>query len=175
MSAGRIDPDTLPGRPCSIASALAIVGDRWSLLIVREVMLGNRRFNRIVRNTGAPRDRIAARLRDLVDAGVLERRPGATGRSWDEYHLTVSGRGLAPVIQALLDWGDTFVVTRSPVRTEHHDHRLQLVSTCAVCGEQVHSRDVRHVHLDPNWETSGPAGAAARTPDETPITDDGAG
>ena len=68
----RIDPQTLPGRPCSMAAALDVVGDRWSLLIVREVSFGNGRFSQIATNTGAPRDRLAARLKTLVDAGVLE-------------------------------------------------------------------------------------------------------
>jgi len=62
------------GRPCSIAASLEIVGDRWSLLAVREVLFGNHRFSEIARNTGAPRDRLAARLKSLVAAGVLERR-----------------------------------------------------------------------------------------------------
>src|SRR6476646_737026 len=70
----RIDHGTLPGRPCSIAAALDLIGDRWSLLAIREVMFGNHRFSEIARNTGAPRDRLAARLKTLVDAGVLERR-----------------------------------------------------------------------------------------------------
>ena len=65
----------LPGRPCAIAASLEVVGDRWSLLVVREVALGNHRFTEIARGTGAPRDRLTTRLRDLVDAGVLERRP----------------------------------------------------------------------------------------------------
>ena len=57
----------LPGRPCAIAASLEVVGDRWAMLVVREVGLGNHRFSEIVRGTGAPRDRIAARLKDLVD------------------------------------------------------------------------------------------------------------
>src|SRR4029079_2786961 len=70
----RIDPSTLPGPPCSIAAALDLIGDRWSLLAVREVMFGNHRFSEIARNTGAPRDRLAARLKVLVGAGGPERR-----------------------------------------------------------------------------------------------------
>ena len=61
--------DTQHGRPCSLAAALGLVGDRWALLAVREVMFGNHRFSQIARNTAAPRDRLAARLKALVDAG----------------------------------------------------------------------------------------------------------
>ena len=61
--------DTQHGRPCSLATALELVGDRWALLAVREVMFGNHRFSEIARNTAAPRDRLAARLKALVAAG----------------------------------------------------------------------------------------------------------
>ena len=93
----------LPGRPCAIAASLEVVGDRWSLLVVREVALGNHRFTEIARGTGAPRDRLTARLRDLVDAGVLERRPYQGTRC--EYHLTASGRELVPILERLYAWG----------------------------------------------------------------------
>jgi DNA-binding HxlR family transcriptional regulator len=93
----------LPGRPCAIAASLEVVGDRWSLLVVREVALGNHRFTEIARGTGAPRDRLTARLRDLVDAGVLERRPYQGTRC--EYHLTPSGRELVPILERLYAWG----------------------------------------------------------------------
>ncbi len=61
----------LPGRPCPIAAALELVGERWALLVIRELALGNTRFGDIVRGTGAPRDRIAARLKALEEAGVI--------------------------------------------------------------------------------------------------------
>ncbi|MDT5196020.1 MAG: hypothetical protein QOH20_2774, partial [Mycobacterium sp.] len=65
----------LPGRPCPIAAALEVVGERWALLVVREIALGATRFSDIVRGTGAPRDRIAARLKTLTSAGVITRVP----------------------------------------------------------------------------------------------------
>ena len=64
----------LPGRPCPIAASLEVVGERWALLVVRELALGSRRFSDIAAGTGAPRDRIAARLKSLERAGVIERR-----------------------------------------------------------------------------------------------------
>ena len=71
----------LPGRPCPIAAALGLVGERWALLVVREIALGATRFGDIVAGTGAPRDRIAARLKALESAGVVARTPYQTGRS----------------------------------------------------------------------------------------------
>src|ERR1700684_3574990 len=67
--------EELPGRPCSVAAALNLIGEKWTLLAVREITFGNKRFDAIARNTGAPRDRLAARLRTREAAGVGERRP----------------------------------------------------------------------------------------------------
>jgi DNA-binding HxlR family transcriptional regulator len=100
----------LPGRPCPIAAALEVVGERWSLLVVREIALGSTRFSDIVRGTGAPRDRIAARLKTLAAAGVIVRVPYQSAPQRDEYRLTESGRALLPVLNALLDWGKEHAV-----------------------------------------------------------------
>src|SRR6186997_3213930 len=88
----------LPGRPCPIAASLELVGERWSLLVIREIRLGNTRFTDIVRGTGAPRDRIAARLKALESAGVVERVEYQQNPSRHEYSLTESGRALGPVL-----------------------------------------------------------------------------
>ena len=100
----------LPGRPCAIAASLEVVGERWALLVVREVGLGARRFNEIVEGTGAPRDRVASRLATLVAAGVLEKRQYQAGPPRYEYHLTESGVALLPVLEALLAWGRKYAV-----------------------------------------------------------------
>ena len=96
---------TLPGRPCPIAAALELVGERWALLVVREIALGATRFSDIVAGTGAPRDRIAARLKALERAGVVARSPYHDGPRRYEYRLTQSGAALIPVLDALLAWG----------------------------------------------------------------------
>ncbi|MBB5164063.1 helix-turn-helix domain-containing protein [Mycobacterium sp. AZCC_0083] len=100
----------LPGRPCPIAAAMEVVGERWALLVVREIALGATRFSDIVRGTGAPRDRIAARLKTLTAAGVITRVPYQTAPQRDEYRLTDSGRALIPVLDALLAWGQVHAV-----------------------------------------------------------------
>ena len=83
-------------RICSIARTLDIVGEKWALLAIREVFLGDRRFDEMVRRTGAPRDTLAARLRTLVAAGILERRRYSEHPARFEYHLTEAGRDLYP-------------------------------------------------------------------------------
>ena len=144
------DLSALPGRACSIAGALEVVGDRWALLCVREVSLGAHRFTDIVRGTGAPRDRLTARLNDLVAVGVLERRPYSTAPPRSGYHLTASGKDLLPVLQALLQWGDRWVADEPPVRLHHapeghEDHRADLVWVCRTCGVAAKDAPVRRV------------------------------
>jgi DNA-binding HxlR family transcriptional regulator len=146
----------LRGRPCSIAGALDVVGDRWSLLVVREILFGNHRFSDIARNTGAPRDRLAARLKDLITAGVIESRPYQDGPVRHDYHLTASGRELAPVLNALLEWGDKWVMDEPPVTLRHHGHKLQGRVVCATCGERVHQRDITRESNVEGWAVAGP-------------------
>ena len=138
----------LPGRACSIAGALEVVGDRWSLLVVREVALGSHRFTDIARGTGAPRDRLTARLNDLVAVGVLERRPYSTAPPRSDYHLTPSGRDLLPVLHALLQWGDRWVADAPPVELHHDGHRAELAWTCRTCGRSVEESPVERVLTD---------------------------
>lgn len=112
-------------RVCSVARTLDVVGERWSLLVLREVFLGMRRFEQIREHTGAPRAVLAQRLRHLVDAGVLEQRdyrPEGGGRTRQEYRLTEAGRELQPVITALMQWGDRHLAGSEgpPLRVVHH-------------------------------------------------------
>jgi DNA-binding HxlR family transcriptional regulator len=101
----------LAGRPCPIAAALELVGERWALLVVREIALGRTRFSDIVAGTGAPRDRIAARLKALESAGVVVRSPYQSSPTRYEYRLTASGEALVPVLDALLAWGKVHAVS----------------------------------------------------------------
>jgi DNA-binding HxlR family transcriptional regulator len=92
-------------RECSLANALAIIGERWSLLALREIGMGNHRFDQIVRNTGASRDILAARLRKLVEAGVLDKQQYESHPPRYEYVLTEAGRSLRPILHGLMQWG----------------------------------------------------------------------
>jgi DNA-binding HxlR family transcriptional regulator len=90
---------------CPVSRATEILGDRWTLLIVREMILGSHRFNEIERGLpGISRSLLASRLRSLVDAGIAERLPGARSKL-AEYHLSATGRDLKNVIEALGSWG----------------------------------------------------------------------
>jgi len=132
-------------RTCSVARTLEIVGEKWALLAIREVFLGNRRFDEMVRRTGAPRDTMTARLKTLVAAGVLERRPVSEHPPRFEYRLTQAGLDLYPVIVSLMQWGDRYLADGDApmVLTHRCGHTLGAVTTCSSCGEPILARDVR--------------------------------
>jgi DNA-binding HxlR family transcriptional regulator len=135
-------------RTCSVARTLELVGEKWALLAIREVFLGSRRFEEMVQNTGAPRDTLAARLRTLVAAGILERRRYSDHPPRDEYVLTASGRDLYPVILSLMQWGDRHLPLESgPPMVLDHDcgHRLEPRWDCAHCGQHIDPRQVTRV------------------------------
>lgn len=145
------EPTTLP-RPCAIADALELIGERWALLIVREQFWGNHRFSAIQRATGAPRDILSARLKSLVDAGILERRRYSERPPRDEYHLTARGRALSPVLMAIQEWAYAELDGEGRMRFPHGDHLADPESrfTCRVCGEPLDAR--------PHGHAAGPAG-----------------
>lgn len=105
---------------CSIAAALDIVGERWSLLIIAKIGCGVHRFTNIAGSIGVPRDTLASRLRKLEGAGVIERRCYSERPRRFEYHLTEAGRDLFPVIIALDDWGASWAVSVPVAKTMDH-------------------------------------------------------
>jgi DNA-binding HxlR family transcriptional regulator len=130
---------------CSIAGALEVVGERWSLLIVRDVMLGVRRFDELQSHLGIARNILQTRLRRLQEQGVLEKRLYQERPPRSEYLLTEKGLDLWPTIVSLMQWGDRHAVPAAgpPVLLEHRgcggsvdDHRI-----CARCGARVEVRD----------------------------------
>ena len=114
----RITESTDPGAPraCPIADALGVVGERWSLLVLRELCFGVHRFNDIQANTGAPRETLALRLRKLEESGVIERHRYSDHPPRDEYVLTPAGQDLVPVLKALREWGERHVTPARPAR-----------------------------------------------------------
>ncbi|MDQ2761420.1 MAG: helix-turn-helix transcriptional regulator [Actinomycetota bacterium] len=135
-------------RACSVARTLEIVGEKWALLVVREAFLGNRRFDEMVRRTGAPRDTLAARLKNLVATGILERQQYSKHPARYEYRLTSAGRELYPVIVTLMQWGDRHLAGADgpPQALEHRcGHRLVPKVICGECGAPVEARDVTPV------------------------------
>lgn len=128
----------LEPRPCPVAASLQIVGERWSLLAVREMSYGVHRFEQITQYTGASRDILTDRLRKLESAGVVERRQYSEHPPRFEYHLTAAGEALRPVLLALSQWGSTWA-QNPPTATFDHEcgHRLDVDPVCRHCGKPV--------------------------------------
>lgn len=96
----------LDQNPCSIAKALDVLGDPWTMLILRDCMIGATRFEQFTARLGIPRATLTVRLTHLVEAGVLRRVPYQESPARYDYVLTDKGEGLRPIIVALLQWGD---------------------------------------------------------------------
>jgi DNA-binding HxlR family transcriptional regulator len=131
------------GQHCALASALEVVGERWTLLIVRDALFGLRRYSDFVARLDIPRAVLSARLKDLVDHGVLVRRadPGRAGRHL--YDLTPAGQELWPAVHALLTWGSEHR-RRSAYVYRHADCGTELAAGawCPACGRAPRPQDV---------------------------------
>jgi DNA-binding HxlR family transcriptional regulator len=131
---------------CSVARSLSIVGDRWSLLLLRDAFLGVRRFEDFHRDLGMTRHRLADRLKKLVDAGILDRVPYSERPPRFEYRLTEKGRDLYPIIVSLTRWGDRWMAGKAgpPIELVHKGCGRQTMPTlaCPECGEHVGPRDM---------------------------------
>ena len=131
-----------PDQVCSVARALEVVGERWTLLILRDVFAGLHRFDEMVDNLGIARTILTSRLRKLVEDGVLERRRF-------EYHATEKGRALFPVIAHLMRWGDTYYPEPAgPPRLLLHRNcggQLQPALICQRCDQPASADQVEPV------------------------------
>jgi DNA-binding HxlR family transcriptional regulator len=114
--------------PCSIARTLEVIGDRWTLLILRDAFKGVRRFDDLQRDLGIARNILTDRLQKLVDHGVLDRTPYQSRPLRYEYRLTPKGRDLSPALVALMHWGDKWLA---------EEGRPPLVLTHKRCGSPV--------------------------------------
>ena len=131
---------------CSIQRTLDLIGDRWTLLILRDVFRGVRRFGQIHDDLGIARNLLAGRLSRLVDHGILERVQYQARPVRHEYRLTQKGRDLSPALIALMHWGDHWYAGDEPPTVLVHEScgsALDLVTTCPGCGEVVDPHQIR--------------------------------
>ena len=145
---------------CSVARTVAVLGDRWTLLILRDCFLRIRRFDDFEARLNITRHILADRLRKLVEAGVLKKVPYQDGPMRYEYRLTQKGLDLYPVLMSLVHWGDTYMAGRAgrPLLHQHLGcgHTFDPVMTCSECGEPIDPRQVRVL----------PGPGAGRKPDQ---------
>ena len=130
---------------CSVARAMDILGERWTMLIMREAFYGVRRFSDMQRNLGIARNILSTRLQTLVSAGIFERRLYQEEPERYEYRLTAAGRDLYPSIVTLMRWGDEHLTGElgPPVVLRHKcGHEADPVLVCSHCREELHPHDV---------------------------------
>ncbi|HEX6154123.1 MAG TPA: helix-turn-helix domain-containing protein [Solirubrobacterales bacterium] len=151
---------------CSVAKALEVVGERWSLLIVRAVMHGNRRFGEIQESLGIARNVLSARLQRLIDEDILERRAYQESPQRYEYFLTEKGLDLWPALIALLHWGERYSPDpEGPRRLIVHKECGGAVSErgiCESCGQVLHARDAKQMPGPGAKQPAVTAGSVAR-------------
>jgi DNA-binding HxlR family transcriptional regulator len=156
-------PHDYDGQACSLARTLEVVGERWTLLIVRDAFFGVRRFGDFAAHLRIPRAVLTDRLRSLTAAGILARVPGEAGR--DEYQLTAKGVSLWPAVRVLTAWGDDhYAAADGPRRIFLHaadDGPLDQFSRCPRCGQAVGAMDTVVV--------PGP-GLASPSPEDDSVT-----
>ncbi len=131
---------------CSVARSLSVVGDRWTMLILRDAFLGVRRFEDFQNDLGMTRHRLADRLRKLVADGIMKRVEYAQRPKRFEYRLTDKGVDLYPVVVALLRWGDRWMAGAdgAPIELVHQkcgEHILPAF-TCPHCNEELNAREM---------------------------------
>jgi DNA-binding HxlR family transcriptional regulator len=133
---------------CSVAQCLEVVGEWWSMLIIRDAFLGVTRFEDFHEHLGISRNVLNQRLNHLVDAGVLERVEYCEHPPRYDYRLTPMGKDLWPVLTTMRQWGDRWRAPDGPPLELVHKacgHVSEIVATCSVCGEPVTSRGMRAV------------------------------
>lgn len=138
--------DEIDKQVCSVARALSVIGERWTMLIIRDAFLGTRRFDQFQSNLGITRHRLSERLGKLVEAGVLVKVPYSERPLRHEYRLTRKGLGLYPVLMSLAAWGDEWMDNGEGAPMEYVHQRCgrqtHAVMTCSECGEALRPEEV---------------------------------
>jgi DNA-binding HxlR family transcriptional regulator len=138
--------DELEEESCSLARTIGVIGDRWTLLILRECFLHIRRFEEFQSALGITRHLLAERLKKLVRTGILRRIPYQESPKRHEYILTQKGLDLYPIIMAIMHWGDTHTVDERgrPMLLEHKKcgKLFNPVMVCSECGEPLMAKEI---------------------------------
>ena len=148
---------------CSVARTLEVLGERWTLLIIRDIFNRRRRFDEIQENLGIARNVLSARLGWLVEEGILEKRAYQEHPPRYEYFLTEKGLELWPVMIAIMKWGDRHLADSGPPMVVRHkgcDGPVDDRGSCERCGRRLDARDA-YTELGPGAPPAWPRAAAA--------------
>jgi DNA-binding HxlR family transcriptional regulator len=145
---GLVERKSFAGMHCSVAQCLEVVGEWWTMLIVRDAFLGVRRFDQFQERLGIARNILGQRLNGLVDQGVFEKVRYSEHPVRYEYRLTAKGRDLWPVLNAMRQWGDKHAAPDGPPMRMIHQtcgHATEAVLTCSQCGERFSRGEIQVV------------------------------
>jgi DNA-binding HxlR family transcriptional regulator len=159
-----VERKSFAGMNCSVAQCLEVVGEWWSMLIIRDAFLGVTRFDEFQDRLGISRNILNQRLNHLVEAGVLAKVPYNEHPPRYDYRLTDKGRDLWPVLTTMRQWGDKYAAPGGPPLQLTHKgcgHVSEAVLICSECGARLGSRDVR---AEPGPGATEPLVGAARRP-----------
>ena len=144
----------LKDEPCSVARTLSVIGDRWTLMILRDCFMGLRRFEHFEASLGITRHVLADRLKKLVDEGVLKKVPYGEAPVREEYRLTERGFELYPVVLSIVQWGDKHMADErgAPIVRRHEKcgNIVQGKMLCSDCGEELDARELT-VEIGPGF------------------------
>jgi DNA-binding HxlR family transcriptional regulator len=159
-----------PTQYCPVASTLEVIGERWTLLIIRDVFLGIRRFDDLQRDLGVARNILQVRLERLVEEGVLVKRPYQERPLRCEYRLTEKGADLWPVLVSMLQWGDRHALEgERPLILQHRGCGGELDDRrrCMTCGTDVTVTEAIAMRTAAHRRGPGPYNAGAAPVQET--------
>ncbi|EJM82007.1 putative transcriptional regulator [Pseudomonas sp. GM74] len=136
---------------CPVARTLEAIGDRWSLMIIRDAFDGIRRFSEFQKSLGVAKNILASRLKTLVEVGVFDVQPASDGSAYKEYVLTEKGREIFPVVISMRQWGERFLFTRDETRSVLLDNEsgqsLMPIEVRSVSGQKLGPSDCHRVRV----------------------------
>ena len=145
------DNNSPQSNECPVARTLEIIGDRWSLLIIREAFDDVRRFSEFQKSLGVAKNILASRLKTLVEAGVLHLGPASDGSAYKEYVLTEKGREIFPIVVSMRQWGERYLFlpheTRSALLDNASGKPLMPITVISSSGQPVGPSDCHRVRI----------------------------
>ncbi|MBT9573905.1 winged helix-turn-helix transcriptional regulator [Pseudomonas umsongensis] len=146
-----LDDATPQGNECPVARTLEAIGDRWSLMIIRDAFDDIRRFSEFQKSLGVAKNILASRLKTLVEIGIFDIRPASDGSAYKEYVLTEKGREIFPLVVCMRQWGERFLFepqeTRSVLLDNASGKPLMPIEVRSASGQTLRPADCHRVRL----------------------------
>lgn len=144
-----VEDASLQGSECPVARTLEAIGDRWSLMIIRDAFDDIRRFSEFQKSLGVAKNILASRLKTLVEVGVFDIRPASDGTAYKEYVLTEKGREIFAIVVSMRQWGERFMFepqeTRSVLVDNATGQALMPIAVCTSSGQKIGASDCHKV------------------------------